>query len=102
MFLKMKTNGVVKARLVAVGDGKDKSVYDKSVRSLTTIHLQNCYVVNNNMNNCSMDVNGAFLEANLPEPIYMHLSKDVTEVVRRLYPDAICNRSTVIVKLKKW
>ena len=48
-----------------------------------------------------MDVDGALLEANLPKPIYMRLSKDITEVVRKLYPDAIGNRSTAIVKLKK-
>ena len=46
-----------------------------------------------------MDIEGAYMEADLPEPIYMRLSKDVSESLRLLasyeYGD------TIVVKLKK-
>ena len=56
------------------------------------------YVASNQLSICSMDVEGAFLEAELPEPIYMRLSADVSNVLYILQP---CHCSTIIVKLKK-
>ena len=46
-----------------------------------------------------MDIEGAYLEADLPEPIYMRLSKDATESLNSLAP-ATYGR-TIVVKLKK-
>ena len=48
-----------------------------------------------------MDVEGAFLEAELPEPIYMRLSADVDNVLRKLQPVVPRHGSSIIVKLKK-
>ena len=39
------------------------------------------------MSICIMDVEGAFLEADLPDLIFMRLSKDVMDVLRKLQPD---------------
>ena len=82
----------------------DRSVYGKDVRSSPTVHLENLllqigYAAMNNMSICSMDIEGAYLEADLPEPIYMRLSKDATESLNSLAP-ATYGR-TIVVKLKK-
>ena len=53
------------------------------------------------MTMCSLDVEGAFLEANLPEPIFMRLSDDVANVVRKMNPQTCGNKKGIIVKLKK-
>lgn len=104
IFLKLKSNGILKARLVAGGNTMDRSVYGKDVRSSPTVHLENLllqigYAAMNNMSICSMDIEGAYLEADLPEPIYMRLSKDATESLNSLAP-ATYGR-TIVVKLKK-
>ena len=39
------------------------------------------------MSICSMDEEGAFLEADLPDPIYMRLNKYVSEVLCKLQPE---------------
>ena len=106
MFLKMKNNGILKARLVAGGDAMDRNIYDKSVRSSPTVHMENLflllgYVASNQLSICSMDVEGAFLEAELPEPIYMRLSADVSNVLCKLQPEVPRHGSSIIVKLKK-
>ena len=49
MFLKMKTNGVLKARLVAGGDGMDRDVYDKSRRSSPAVHIENLLLLLGNV-----------------------------------------------------
>ena len=40
MFLKQKSNGIIKARLVAEGDGMDRNIYGKEVRSSPTVHVE--------------------------------------------------------------
>ena len=65
----------------------DCNVYGKSVRSSPTVHMENLflllgYVASNKMPIYSMDVEGAFSEADLPDQLYMRLSKDVSDVLR--------------------
>ena len=43
----------------------------------------------NSMNICSLDVEGAFLEADLPDPIYMKLVNDILNVIKKLSPNLI-------------
>ena len=49
MFLKMMSNGILKARLVAGGDSLDRNVSflpdDKSARSSPTIHMENLFLI---------------------------------------------------------
>ena len=76
MFLNIKSNGILKARLVAGGNKMDKCIYDKMSRSSPTVHLENVFILlgyttTNSMNICSLDVEGAFLEVGLPDPIYL-------------------------------
>ena len=85
MFIKMKSNGNLKARLVAGGNDMNRAIYGKDARSSATVHLENLliqigYAATHDMSLCSMDVEGAFLETDLPNPINMRLSDDVAEV----------------------
>ena len=45
MFLNMKSNGLIKARLVAGGDSMNKSIYGKDVRSPPTVHVENLFSI---------------------------------------------------------
>ena len=79
MFLKQKSNGIIKARLVAGGNGMDRNIYGKEVRSSPTVHVENMliqigYTTMSRMKMCSLDVEGAFLDNHLPEPTFMRLS----------------------------
>ena len=81
MFIKMKSNGTFKAMLVAGGNDMDRAIYGNDARSSPkNLFMQIGYAVTQNMSLRSMDVEGAFLEADLPNPIYMKLSDDVAEV----------------------
>ena len=44
---------------------------------------------------------GAFLEADLLDPIYIRFSKEVHDELRKLQPDMPRDCSTIIVKLKR-
>ena len=106
MFIKMKSNGTLKARLVAGGNDMDRAIYGKDARSSPTVHLENLlmqigYAATHDMSLCSMDVEGAFLEADLPYPIYMRLSDDVSEVLKKMEPTTYGTKKHVVVKLKK-
>ena len=46
--------------------------------------MQIGYAATQDMSLCSMDVEGAFLESDLPYPIYMRLSDDVAEVLMKM------------------
>ena len=41
MFLKLKSNGILKVRLVAGGNTMDRTIYGKDVRSSPTVHMEN-------------------------------------------------------------
>ena len=41
MFIKLKSNGTLKTRLVAGGNDMDKAIYVKETRSSPTVHLEN-------------------------------------------------------------
>ena len=77
-----------------------------SVRSSPTVHMENLllllgYVASNQLSICSMDVEGAFLEAEVPEPIYMRLGVDVSNILCKLQPELPRHGSSIVVKLKK-
>ena len=61
----MKSNGILKAHLVAGADSMDRNLYDKSVRASPAIHMENLFLIlgytaSNKVSLCSIDVEGAF------------------------------------------
>ena len=66
-LLKQNSNGIINTRLVAGGNGMDRNIYGKEVRSSPTVHVENMliqigYDTISRIKMCSMDVEGAFLE----------------------------------------
>ena len=75
-------------------------------RSSPTVHLNNVFILlgyntTNSINICSLEVEGAFLEADLPDPIYIKLGNDILNVIKKLSPNLIKTNGCGIVRLKK-
>ena len=68
---------------------------------LENLFMQIRYAATHDMSLCSMDVEGAFLEADLPYPIYMRLSNNVAKVLRKMKPTTYGTKSHIVVKLKR-
>ena len=65
----------------------DCTIYGTDVRCQPTVHMENFTIANwryanNGMKLCSMDIHGTYLEADLPEAIYMRHGIDAFKMLR--------------------
>jgi hypothetical protein len=99
----------LKARLVAGGHMQDRSIYAVDETTSPTASLQSVYLVAGiaaaeGRKVASMDVGGAYLNADLEKEIYMRLQSDFVDVLSQLNPEYSMTREpdgSAIVKLKK-
>jgi hypothetical protein len=114
LFLKAKylADGVfskLKARLVAGGHLQDRSVYTlddiySPTASLASLYLVAGLAAKEGRKVASMDVAGAYLNADLKEDIMMRLEPAVAEVLLQMYPELdqyLCCDGSIVVKLRK-
>jgi len=89
MFIKQKTNGIVKARLVAGGHMQDKSIYENL--SSPTVATQSVLMiasiaVSENRKVITADIVGAYLHATMKVRIIMVIDKYLSEILSIMFP----------------
>jgi hypothetical protein len=99
----------LKGRLVAGGDGQDHSIYQESDISSPTCSLGALMMVaaiaaKERRHVCSIDIGGAYLNADMKADVFMRLDPKLASVLKML--DPTCGtftepRGSLIVKLKK-
>jgi hypothetical protein len=90
IFLKIKSDGRAKGRLVAGGDKQDKSIYDDL--SSSTVSVDNLFSVCTisafeKRRIVTLDIEGAYLNCDMKELVYMELDPFVSELLLILYPN---------------
>ena len=83
LFITVRRNGTVKARLVAGGHRQDSDAYDKSKTSSPTASLHAIMSILNitaseSRNLATVDIKQAFLEADMDEELYMSIDKSTS------------------------
>ena len=98
----------MKARMVAGGHRQDKGDYLYEETSSPTCSLSSIYTaitvaINRGMKISTVDVPGAYLNADIKKDIYMWLNTDVCNTLLKLRPDwqQYMNSGRMCVKLKK-
>jgi hypothetical protein len=98
----------LKARLVARGDQQDKSLYE--VLSSPTVALSSIFIISwliagNSFKVGTIDIVGAFLNAEETHEVHMRLSKEITDILleidKKKYQPFICGDGSMVVKLVK-
>jgi hypothetical protein len=113
MFLKEKYTATgefdkLKARLVARGDQQDKTLYEvlsSPTVALPAIMLTAWIISTNTMVVSTVDIVGAFLNAEETYEVHMRLSKELANILVDIdasrYKDFLCPDGSIIVKLEK-
>ena len=114
LFFKMKYDSSgkfekLKARLVAGGNMQDRSLYDASETSSPTASLSSVYMVAalaamEGRSVATMDVGGAYLNADMKREVHMSLQPEVADILCRIRPgyERYLNEDgTLVVKLEK-
>lgn len=114
LFLKMKYDSSgkfdkLKARLVAGGHMQDRSLYDATETSSPTVNLSSVYMVAGiaaieGRSVVTMDVGGAYLNADMRREVHMVLQPEVADILCRIrpkYEEYLNDDGSIIVKLEK-
>lgn len=99
----------IKGRAVAGGDGQDHSIYQESeisspTCSLGALMMGVAIAAKEHRHVCTVDIGGAYLNADMKADVYMRLDQKLTTVLCLLDPNYrkfVEPRGTVVVKLKK-
>ena len=84
----------VKARLVSRGNHQDATLYEQKERtapavSLTAVLAAAAVAAGEKAEKTNFDITSAFTEAKMKKPVYMKLSRNVTEIYVKMYPDLL-------------
>ena len=98
-----------KARLVALGNRQDRSMYgDVSSPTITheAIMLILSIAASRKWNIATIDVTGAYLEAEMPPngPVFIELNRKMTKILCQLdpiYNEYVANNRSLVVKLRE-
>jgi len=114
LFLKAKRDQdgnliKVKARLVAGGDAMDRSIYTVDKRTSPTVHQESIFMLlalaaSKSLLVSSIDIEGAFLEVELRERVFMRLGSDISSILIKTQPELaerVNSAGCLVVKLKK-
>jgi len=109
LFLTMKRDGTLKARMVAGGHRQDRRFYDVGRTTSPTVSTQSIMSILNiaaseRRNLMTLDIRQAYLEADMDEELYMIINKDVAKELAKInksYANEVCSDGTILVKLDK-
>lgn len=105
MFLKLKSNGVVKARLVADGSGQLSSDYPKSspTVSLEVLMLSIALDIIEQRHVVTMDIEGAYLHAKMPVKVIMKLDRRLSAIYTVMHEEyeEYLHKNNLYVELDK-
>ena len=112
MFLKEKfdASGLfdkLKSRLVANGNGQDKTIYDdisSPTAMLQTVYLISAIAAAERRHVVTLDIGGAYLNADMIEEVLMWINKEIADILVEIYPSYKQFQredGTMIVRLNK-
>lgn len=91
MFIKKKSDGVIKARLVAGGHMQDKTIYENLASptvSTQSVLMVAAIAASEKRKVCTCDIVGAYLHASMEEQeVYMEIDNYLSEILIIMYPE---------------